>query len=64
LNNIYFKSVFENGRPKGTPDRIALPVAGDSVEARANVLCLDELGFDSVDAGGIEEGDENCVETV
>ena len=56
FNNIYFKSLLENGRPKGTPDRIALPVSGDPVEARAKVLRLvEELGFDPVDAGGIEE---------
>jgi predicted dinucleotide-binding enzyme len=56
LNNIYFNSLLENGRPKGAPDRIALPVAGDPAEARAQVLRLvDELGFDPVDAGGIEE---------
>ena len=56
FNNIYFKSLLENGRPKGTPDRIALPVAGGTVEARAKVLRLvDELGFDPVDGGGIEE---------
>jgi len=56
FNNIYFSSLLENGRPKGTPDRIALPVAGDPFEARAKVLRLvDELGFDPVDAGGIEE---------
>jgi 8-hydroxy-5-deazaflavin:NADPH oxidoreductase len=56
FNNIYFKSLLENGHPKGTPDRIALPVAGDPFEARAKVLRLvDELGFDPVDAGGIEE---------
>ena len=56
FNNIYFTSLLENGRPQGTPDRIALPVAGDPVEARAKVLRLvDELGFDPVDAGGIEE---------
>ena len=56
FNNIFFKSLLENGRPKGTPDRIALPVAGDPVEARARVLRLvDELGFDPVDAGGLEE---------
>ena len=56
FNNIYFNSLLDNGRPKGTPDRIALPVAGDPVEARAKVLRLvDELGFDAVDAGGTEE---------
>jgi 8-hydroxy-5-deazaflavin:NADPH oxidoreductase len=56
FNNIYFKSLLENGKPKGTPDRIALPVAGDPVEAREKVMRLiDELGFDPVDAGGLEE---------
>jgi predicted dinucleotide-binding enzyme len=56
FNNIFFKSLLENGHPKGTPDRIALPVAGDPFEARAKVMRLvDELGFDPVDAGGIEE---------
>jgi 8-hydroxy-5-deazaflavin:NADPH oxidoreductase len=56
FNNIFFKSLLENGRPKGAPDRIALPVAGDPFEARAKVLRLvDELGFDPVDAGGIDE---------
>ena len=56
FNKIYFKSVLENGRQKGTSDRIALPVAGDPVDVRAKVLRLvDELNFDPVDAGGIEE---------
>ena len=56
FNNIYFSSLRDNGRPKGAPDRIALPVAGDPLEARAKVLKLvDELGFDAVDAGGIDE---------
>ena len=56
FNNIFFKSLLENGRPKGTPNRIALPVAGDPVEARAKVMRLvDELGFDPVDGGGLEE---------
>jgi predicted dinucleotide-binding enzyme len=56
FNNIYFKSLLEKGRPKGAPDRLALPVAGDPFEARAKALRLvDELGFDPVDAGAIEE---------
>jgi predicted dinucleotide-binding enzyme len=56
FNNIYFQSLLEKGTPKGTAGRIALPVAGDSPEARAKVLRLvDELGFDPVDAGSIEE---------
>jgi 8-hydroxy-5-deazaflavin:NADPH oxidoreductase len=56
FNNIYFKSLLEKGAPKGTTGRIALPVAGDPPDARAKVLRLvDELGFDPVDAGSIEE---------
>jgi 8-hydroxy-5-deazaflavin:NADPH oxidoreductase len=38
------------------PGRIALPVAGDDAAAKAVVLKLvDELGFDGVDAGGLDE---------
>jgi predicted dinucleotide-binding enzyme len=56
FNNIYFKSLLEKGTPKGTPGRIALPVAGDPPNARARVLRLvDELGFDPVDAGSLDE---------
>jgi predicted dinucleotide-binding enzyme len=56
FNNIYFESLREKGTPKGTPGRIALPVAGDPPAARAKVMHLvDELGFDPIDAGSIEE---------
>jgi predicted dinucleotide-binding enzyme len=56
FNNIFAKSLLENGAPKGTPGRIALPVAGDSLEARATVLRLvDELGFDPVDDGDLND---------
>ena len=55
FNNIYFQSLLANGRSKGAPDRIALPIAGDSPEARQKVMLLvDELGFDPVDAGELE----------
>lgn len=40
----------------GTSGRIALPVAGDDSEAKATVIkLLDEIGFDGVDAGTIDE---------
>lgn len=56
FNTIYFTSLLEKGTPKGTTGRIALPVAGDSPDARAKVMQLvDDLGFDPVDAGSIEE---------
>ena len=56
FNNIYAKHLMELGKPAGTAGRIALPVAGDDKAAKAVVMRLvDELGFDAVDAGGIEE---------
>ena len=56
FNNIYAKHLLELGRPKGTPGRIALPVSGDYDAAKTIVLKLiDELGFDAVDAGGLDE---------
>ena len=56
FNNIYAKHLLELGRPKGTPGRIALPVSGDDDAAKGIVLKLiDELGFDAVDAGGLDK---------
>jgi 8-hydroxy-5-deazaflavin:NADPH oxidoreductase len=56
FNNIFARHLLELGRPAGTPGRIALPVAGDADAAKAVVLRLvDELGFDGVDAGGLDE---------
>lgn len=44
------------GRPSGAADRIAIPVAADSAEARRIVMQLvDSTGFDPVDAGTIAE---------
>jgi len=56
FNNIYAQHLLELGKPAGTPGRIALPVAGDDPAAKAVVLRLiDQLGFDGVDAGGLDE---------
>jgi predicted dinucleotide-binding enzyme len=56
FNNIYARHLLELGRPKGTAGRIALPVAGDDKAAKTVVLRLiGELGFDGVDAGGLDE---------
>jgi 8-hydroxy-5-deazaflavin:NADPH oxidoreductase len=56
FNNIYAKHLLERGLPNGAPGRIALPVAGDDAAAKGIVLKLaDELGFDAVDAGGLDE---------
>jgi len=56
FNNVLAKSLLEKGVPKGTKGRMALSVAGDPPDARAAVLRLvDDLGFDPVDAGGLDD---------
>jgi 8-hydroxy-5-deazaflavin:NADPH oxidoreductase len=56
FNNIYARHLLERGTPRGTPGRIALPVAGDDPRAKEMVIqLLDQLGFDGVDAGGLDD---------
>jgi 8-hydroxy-5-deazaflavin:NADPH oxidoreductase len=56
FNNIYAKHLLEFGRPERAPGRFALPVAGDDASAKKIVLHLvNELGFDGVDAGGLDD---------
>lgn len=56
FNTIHARDLLERGQPPGTPGRIALPVAGDDATAKARVMRLvDELGFDPVDAGTLDE---------
>jgi len=56
FNNIYAQHLLEKGKTKGSPGRIALPIAGDDEAAKSVVMKLiDELGFDPVDAGSIDD---------
>jgi predicted dinucleotide-binding enzyme len=56
FNNILAKSLLEKGVPRGKKGRIALSVAGDSLNAKAAVLRLvDDLGFDPVDGGDLDD---------
>jgi predicted dinucleotide-binding enzyme len=56
FNNIYAQHLLDRGKPAGAPVRIALPVSGDDAKAKSIVIrLLDELGFDGVDAGSIDE---------
>ena len=49
------QKLLELGRPPG-PGRLALPVAGDDARAKTVVLQLvNELGFDGVDDGGLDD---------
>lgn len=54
-NAIYTGSFEANARPAGYPDRIAIPVAGNSEAGRGIALSLvEETGFDGFDAGRLE----------
>ncbi|MFI1763237.1 NADPH-dependent F420 reductase [Streptomyces sp. NPDC020800] len=56
FNGTYAQDILERPRPAGDPGRMALPVAGDDEAAKQVVRDLiDELGFDTVDAGGIDD---------
>jgi predicted dinucleotide-binding enzyme len=57
FNHIYAAQLTTDGKPKGTPNRRALVIAGDDATAKAAVTkLLDQFGFDTVDAGPLEEG--------
>jgi predicted dinucleotide-binding enzyme len=56
FNSILFHSLSELGKPEGSPDRLAVPVAGDDARAKRIVMGLvNETGFDPVDGGSLEE---------
>jgi predicted dinucleotide-binding enzyme len=56
LNTIPSKALMAAGRPAGSGDRVALPISGDNTQAKEIVAQLiDRIGFDSVDAGTIDE---------
>jgi hypothetical protein len=56
FNNILAHSLAELGRPEGSPDRLAVAVAGDDAASKQVVMGLvNEIGFDPVDAGPLVE---------
>ena len=56
FNNIFAQDLLDRPTPPGTTGRRALPVAGDDPADKAVVMRLiDELGFDPVDAGGLDD---------
>ena len=56
FNNIYAEHLAKRGKPPGAPGRIALPVSGDDTKAKEVVMKLvNDIGFDAVDAGGLDE---------
>ncbi|RUO34578.1 3-hydroxyisobutyrate dehydrogenase [Aliidiomarina soli] len=56
FNNILAHSLAELGRPSGSPDRIAVAVAGDDAQSKQMVMdIVNEIGFDPVDGGLLSE---------
>jgi predicted dinucleotide-binding enzyme len=56
FNGTWAQDLIDRARPAGAPDRMALPVAGDDEAAKRTVRNLiDEMGFDTVDAGGLDD---------
>jgi predicted dinucleotide-binding enzyme len=56
FNNIQAAHIPIEGTPAGTSDRRALPIAGNDADAKAFVAAfLDELGYDAVDIGSLDE---------
>ncbi|MEF2072662.1 NADPH-dependent F420 reductase [Consotaella aegiceratis] len=57
FNAITMNDLESDGRPSGSPERRAIPIAGDDTEGKAiAVRLLDEFGYDAVDAGPLREG--------
>lgn len=57
INNVDFIRLPQLARPAGSPERTALPVAGDDAPAKAKVIeFLDVIGFDALDLGPLEQG--------
>lgn len=57
FNNIMAAKLTSDATPSGTPERYALPLAGDDDSAKETVAKIaDEFGFDTVDAGALSEG--------
>jgi len=55
-NAIISDSFAKKGAPAGSPNRIALPVAGDREEERQVAMALvEDTGFDAFDAGPLAE---------
>jgi predicted dinucleotide-binding enzyme len=55
FNNITARHLSALARPAGSPERIALPVAGDDPVAKIIAMSVvDEFGFDPVNAGDLD----------
>jgi 8-hydroxy-5-deazaflavin:NADPH oxidoreductase len=56
FNSIMFYTLSELGRPEGSPDRLAIPVAGDDDHAKQIVMNLvSDTGFEPVNGGLLDQ---------
>jgi 8-hydroxy-5-deazaflavin:NADPH oxidoreductase len=56
FNNIFSKHLLNLARPRGSSDRSALPIAGDSTAGKQAVAeFLDAIGYDAVDTGTLTD---------
>lgn len=55
-NSILADSLVKNGKPAGSPGRIALPVAADrETDRKVGMMLVEDTGFDAFDAGTLAE---------
>lgn len=56
FNSIMFYALSEMAQPAGSAGRLAIPVAGDDASAKRVVMGLvNQMGFDPVDGGSLED---------
>jgi predicted dinucleotide-binding enzyme len=56
FNTIHARHLLERGLPAGDPARMAVSIAGDDAAAKKVVFqIIEDLGFDPVDAGSLDE---------
>lgn len=56
FNAIAAGDIEKDGLPTGSPERRALPIAGDDLQAKQVVIAFfDQIGYDVVDAGPLTE---------
>jgi hypothetical protein len=57
LNTLQARDILGRGRPRGSTQRIAVPICGDDGAAKGVVAGLvDDIGFDAIDIGALPNG--------
>lgn len=56
LSHMGYHELHDGSRDRGAPDRKALAIAGSQTDAEVVATFIDELGFDTVYIGGLDQG--------